>query len=394
MRRIYLDSNATTRPSPAVIAEMRRAQETLWANPSSVHRFGQEVRAAVELAREEIASFIAAHPNEIVFTSGGTESTNLAILGIARRSSQRRVIISSPLEHSAVFEPIESLREEGFTVIHTPVDDQGRIDPEAFAALVREQAGRIALISIQWANNETGVIQPLEALAATAREIDPQARFHTDAIQWVGKMPTEVGRLGLDLLSFAPHKFHGPTGVGGLYVRRGVRLTPVQRGGPHERERRGGTENAPAILGAAVACREAAARLADGAEHRRIEALRDAMERRILAEIPETGVNGAGGKEGRIWNTSNVWFDRLEAEAILMGLSERGICASAGAACSSGSLEPSRILLAMGVPRTRAHGSIRLSLSHETTESEIDEAIEILTGVVSRLRKTLPVADR
>jgi len=391
---IYLDHNATTQPWPEVIETVENAMRELWANASSVHRFGQRVRQQVELARESVAKLINAEPAEIVFTSGGTESTNLAIHGTLDRMRKlglkRNVIMTSTTEHSAVREPIDDEDAgDDFTVIRIGVDQTGVINQSEFESAVREHAGAIAFISIQWANNETGVIQPLNDLVSIAKEADARAIFHTDAIQWVGKEPTDVRAVPVDLLSFAGHKFHGPMGAGGLFVRRGVRLRAQQRGGPHERERRGGTENVPAILGLGRTAAIARSHLENSDRIDLARRNRDEFEKRILDEIPGTSVNGGEAHSGRLWNTSNMAFERLEAEAILLGLSERGVYASAGAACSSGSLDPSPILLAMGIPETRAHGSIRFSISEDTTREELDRAVKIIKPVTERLRHLL-----
>ena len=278
-------------------------------------------------------------------------------------------------------------------MVRVPVDREGVVEVEAFEKALREHGERIALISIQWANNETGTIQPLADLLGLRDTHAPKAIFHSDAIQWVGKMPTDVRALPVDLLSFAGHKFHGPSGAAGLYVRKGRRVGALIVGGPHERSRRAGTENVPAIVGFARACELAAGRLADPAQAAdgHLRGLRDAFEQRVLAEIPGARVNCAGARFGRLSGTSNIAFERLEAEAILLLLSERGVYASAGAACSSGSLEPSPVLLAMGIDPLLAHGSVRFSMSHGTTAAEIEGALEILRETIARLRRTLPV---
>ncbi len=486
MRTIYLDHNATTRPAAEVVDAVAEAMRCDWGNPSSVHRFGQQVRAKVELARESVARLINAQPAEIVFTSSGTESCNLAIFGVAQRELSRRagelnrtappprpspaepgegaraaptpalprraggggethpsrdVIITTPVEHSAVREAMERLEKEGFAVVRLPVSREGLVTPDDLAAAMNAHEGRVALISIIWANNETGVIQPLAELVRAAKEIDRKALFHTDAVQWVGKMPTDAAALGVDLLSFAGHKFHGPKGIGGLFVRRGVRLQAQIVGGPHERERRGGTEDVPGIIGLGVAAESALSRFESPTSRQRTQrpqggngehqeglsdraprvvrgeadqstsmslsvpsvvsslhpaarataARRDRLERMILERVPGSVVNGATDSNRRLWNTTNIAFDRLEAEAILMGLSERGVCASAGAACSSGSLDPSPVLLAMGIEERLAHGSIRFSLAEETTDDEVDAAVEEIVAVVQRLQRVLPV---
>jgi cysteine desulfurase len=402
---LYLDNNATTRPADAVARAMTEAHETLWANPSSAHRFGQQVRQRLELARASVAQLIGGRPREIIFTSGGTESNNLALQGLLRPALQRggpATLITAPVEHAAIREPGGVLEEAGTQRVLLPVDSEGRID---VAALVREldervTGGGLTLVSVQWANNETGVIQPIEEVAAAvadARQIAVDAGaggrvyLHTDATQAVGKLPVDVASAGVDLLTLAGHKFHGPKGVGALWVRTGVRPAAELIGGPQERGRRGGTENVPAVVGLGVAADLAATFLADASKRERLALGRDQFEAAICAAVPETQVNSAAAP--RLWNTSNLAFPRLEAEAILLGLSERGLCASAGAACSSGSLEPSPILLAMGLPEPVAHGSVRFSLSRFTTDAEIQQAIAIVPEVVRRVGAVLPIGE-
>ncbi|TVQ53933.1 MAG: aminotransferase class V-fold PLP-dependent enzyme [Phycisphaerales bacterium] len=382
---LYLDNNATTRPADSVVEIMARALTELWQNPSSVHRPGQRVRQQVELAREQVAQLIGARDREIIFTAGGTEAANLAILGTTAALPDRRVVVSSKLEHSAVRETVETLGEEGREIIWLPSGAGGVVDLNALRDVLQQRAAEIAIVSIMWVNNETGIIQPVEEIVALCREHG--VRFHTDAVQWVGKAGTSVRDLPIDLLSFSAHKFHGPKGVGGLYVRRGVRLNKRAIGGPQERERRGGTENVPGILGMGEAARLAMEWLRDEQRAAQQAALRDQFERAILAAVPEASVNSV--EAPRMWNTSNIAFPRLEAEAILLLLSERGVCASAGAACSSGSLEPSPVLLAMKVPEERAHGSVRFSLSRETTGEEIDQAVELIPAAIERLRGSM-----
>lgn len=397
MNWAYLDNNATTRPDDAVLAAMDEAGREFWANPSSVHRLGQMARQRLELARASVARLLHCHDREVVFTSGGTEANNLALRGTmdAAAVAGPRALISTAIEHSAVRQPVEALRGQGVSVAMLPVDPVGRIQTAGLARMLLELAppGAMCLVSVQWVNNETGVIQPVAELAALCRE-HPRAGggrvvLHVDATQAVGKIPVDVRAAGVDLLTLSGHKFHGPKGAGALYVRNGVRLKAQVLGGPQERDRRGGTENTTAIVGLGVAAELAMAFVGDLARVRRQELLRDALERRVREALPDTVVNGEGAQ--RVWNTTNLGFPRLEAEAILLGLSERGVCVSAGAACSSGSLEPSPVLLAMGIPEAVAHGSVRLSLSRDTTEAEIDHAVTVLTQVVGRLRATLPM---
>ncbi len=397
MQRVYLDNNATTRPDDAVARAVDQAQRGLWANPSSVHRFGQEVRQRVELARREVAELIGSRARGLVFTSGGTEANNLALQGVLGRGG---TLITTDVEHAAVREPADALERAGAAVVRLPLCADGRVDPASLSgALARADAGRgPVLVSVMWANNETGVIQPVAELAAAvdaarraaaAEGYRPKLWLHTDATQAVGKLPVDVGAAGVDLLTLAAHKLHGPKGVGGLYVGPGVPLRAVQRGGPQERERRGGTENVPAVVGFGVAAQQALAFVSDPARVAALAGLRDTLEQRVRAGHPGMVVNGA--RAPRLWNTANLGFPGLLAEAILLGLSERGVCASAGAACSSGSLEPSPVLRAMGVEESVAHGSVRLSLSRETTAAEVDTAAEALVAVVERLGKVMPM---
>lgn len=384
---IYLDNNATTRPDEAVVEAVRRALTIHWHNPSSVHRPGQAARQQIELARETVAALIGCRAREVLFTSGGTEGANLALRSLLMVNPARRLLVTSRLEHSAVRETAESLAErEGVEVVWLAVDDDGRVDPRSLAEVLRRRADEIAVVSVMWANNETGVIEPIEALGALCREHG--VPYHCDGTQWVGKMPANVARLPIDVLTFSAHKFHGPKGVGAMYVRRGIRLPPRITGGPQERERRGGTENVPGILGMAAAALSARAWLDEESNRTAQAALRDRLEREITRRVPGAVVNGSASP--RLWNTTNIGFPRLEAEAVLLLLSERGVCASAGAACSSGSLDPSPVLLAMGIAPETAHGSVRFSLSRETTAAEIDRVIEIIPAVIERLRASLP----
>lgn len=386
--RIYLDSNATTRPASEVVDAVARAMRENWANPSSVHRAGGEAKRSVELARESIARLVGCQERELVFTSGGTEGANLAIRGslehAAANEPKRRVLVTTKFEHSAVRELAQQLEKRGTEVVWLPgaASMQGTPDLDALEALLASRPDEIALVSLMWANNETGAITDIARAGSICRAAG--VRFHTDATQWIGRMPTDLAALQLDLASFAAHKFHGPKGVGALYVRRTVRITPQTFGGPQERERRGGTENAPAIVGMGVAAELARSWLAgDGASSS--AALRDRFEDEVARA---TGGTIHARQVARLWNTTNIGFPRLEAEAILLLLSERGVFASAGAACSSGSLDPSPVLLAMGIPAEVAHGSIRFSLSRETTEAELREAAARVAAAVERLRSS------
>ncbi len=384
---VYLDNNATTRPDPDVVAAVTEALSEGWANPSSVHRAGQAVRRKVELAREEVCKLIGCEDRELIFTSGGTEGANLAIVGSLAGLPKRPVLVTSRLEHSAVRETAEALVKRGTEVIWAPSTDGGIIDLEYLSDLLARRGSEIALVSIMWVNNETGVIQPIERIGAICREHG--VRFHTDATQWVGRMPTDLATMPVDLASFAAHKFHGPKGIGGLFIRRSVRVERQVIGGPQERDRRGGTENVPGIVGMGVAAQRAREWcMGDGPWLG--AAMRDQFQGDVLAKCPDAAVNGVDAP--RIWTTTNIGFPRLEAEAILLLLSERGVYASAGAACSSGSLDPSPVLLAMGVAPEIAHGSIRFSFSRETTASEIEQAAREVAAVVDRLRRSTAAA--
>jgi cysteine desulfurase len=377
----YLDANATTPPLPEVTEAVRASLEERWANPSSVHRAGQAARHVVELARADVARLLGCSEREVVFTSGGTEAADLAIRGTLG-ASERRVLATSRLEHAAVRELAERLAERGTAeVLWLPHDAGGRVTPEALGRALRERAGEVALVSLMAANNETGVLQPIAELAAVAREAG--VPLHTDATQMVGRMTVRMADLGVDLLSCSAHKLHGPKGVGALAVRRGTHLEAALCGGPQERERRAGTENVPGIAGFGAAARAAETWLAgDGA--REGARLRDLLERLVLEREPSAIVHAHGAP--RLWNSTNIAFPRLEAEAILLALSERGVSASAGAACSSGSLEPSPVLLAMGIAPELAHGSVRFSLSRLTNEGEVREAAARVAEAVAAVR--------
>lgn len=371
----YLDNNATTRPLPECVEAVRRGLESLWHNPSSVHRPGQEARHAVELARAELGALLGVPARQLTLTSGGTESIDLAIRGVLATAATP-VLVTSRVEHAAVRDLGEQLEKAGTAEVRwAPLTPGGIVEPDALAPLVEGAT----LVSVQWANNETGVIHPIRAIHDLCRARG--VRLHCDAVQWVGKMAVE-GPPPCDLLSFSAHKFHGPKGIGGLWARPGVRLRPTLPGA-QELGRRGGTENVPAILGAGAAAAAARAWLADPGERDRLGTLRDRFERGVLDACPGAVVNGADRE--RLWNTSNIAFPRLEGEALLLAMSEQGLAASAGAACSSGSLEPSPVLLAMGVPPEVAHGSIRFSLSRFTTDAEIDESIAIVGACVRRV---------
>ncbi len=392
MDPIYLDNNATTRPATQVVAAVRDALERTWANPSSVHRLGQTARQQMELARSEVAALVGCRDRGLIFTSGGTEANNLALRG----SGHIDTLITTRVEHAAVREPVEQFADAGMRVAYLSTNIDGRVDPGSLADALADAGGNV-FITVQWANNETGVIQPIAELVehvdAHRDSHGGKVLFHVDATQAIGKLAVDLPASGVDMATFAAHKFHGVKGTGALYARRGVKLRPQIVGGPQERDRRGGTENTPGIIAMGEAAKLARQWLEDESHVRAVAALRDRFEQGILEQVPDTEINGARlAGTPRLWNTTNIGFPRLEAEAILIGLSERGICASAGAACSSGSLDPSPVLLAMGVSPQVAHGSVRFSLSRETTDEQIDRALSIVPEVVQKLARTLPAS--
>jgi cysteine desulfurase len=383
MDLVYLDNNATTKPAPEVVAEMLPFLNEWFGNPSSVHRFGQRARQALDEARGRMAGCIGCAESELMFSGGGTESINTAVRGLLAARGPRKKIVTSTVEHSATRELCQQLAREGAEIVEIPVDVRGELDFDRLESAVDDAA---AVVSIMWANNETGVLFPVERIAELCKS--RRVPFHCDGTQAIGKIATNLAQVGIDAMSFAAHKFHGPKGAGGLFVRRGVRFRPLLIGGPQERGRRGGTENVPGIVGMGKAAELAAQSLS---EMPRVAAQRDRLERTILATIADSRVNGR--TDARVPNTSNIGFARLEAEAILLLLSEQGIAASAGAACSSGSLEPSHVLQAMKIDPKIAHGAIRFSLSKFTTDAEIDRALAMLPGVIQKLRAVLPVGQ-
>jgi cysteine desulfurase len=383
MDAVYLDNNATTQPDDAVVQAMLPYLTQWWGNPSSVHRFGQMARRAVDEARSQISALIGCADSELLFAGGGTEAVNTTIRGLLASRSPRKKIITSTVEHSATKELCNHLEREGLAdIVRIPVDHEGNLDIHKLDHALHKDP---ALATFMWANNETGVIFPISQIAAMCK--NQRVPLHTDGTQVVGKIPIDVHAAGIDAMSFAAHKFHGPKGIGGLFLRRGVRIKPLLVGGPQERSRRGGTENVPGIVGMGKAAELAKQHLP---EMERVRRMRDRFENTILKTIEDTSING--GECNRVPNTSNISFAQLEAEAILLLLSERGVFASAGAACSSGSLEPSPVLKAMGIPLKVAHGAIRFSLSRFTTEAEIDHALKVVPEVIARLRNVLPVA--
>ncbi len=370
--RIYLDHNATTPPAPEVVDAMTRALREQFGNASSIHGFGQRAKAAIDEARTEVARLIGAEPGDVVFTAGGTESDNMAIRGVigAAATARRRLVVTA-IEHEAVVNTAAALARAGCPVTTLPATAAGTVEPGTMDALADED---VALVSVMLANNETGVVQAVAEFSRRARARG--ALCHTDAVQAAGKIPIDVGALGVDLLSLAAHKFGGPKGVGALWLRRGVSLAPVITGGRQERNRRAGTENVPAIVGFGAAAALARRRLA--ADAARMADLRDRLEAGILSAVPRTIVNGAGSP--RVPNTTNIAFEGVEAESLLIGLDLEGIAVSTGSACSSGTLEPSHVLRAMGLPHGRVQSSIRFSLGASTTDEEIDRVIASCRG--------------
>lgn len=381
MKVVYTDNNATTQVAREVLEEMLPYYHDLYGNPSSMHSFGGQVAEKLERARENVASLIGATPDEIVFTSCGTESDNTAIHTAIASHPDKKHIITTRVEHPAVKNLCEYLSQNGYRVTFLPVDRQGRLDQEY---LYKSLSDDTAIVSIMWANNETGVIFPIEEIAQVMRERG--VVFHTDGVQAVGKISIDVRQVPLDMLSLSGHKLHAPKGVGALYVRKGTKFAPFLIGGHQERGRRGGTENVASIIGLGKACELALDHVRE--ENERVRYLRDKLENEIIKRVPNTMLNG--DPEHRLPNTTSISFEYVEGEAILLMMNEFGICASSGSACTSGSLEPSHVLRAMGVPFTAAHGSIRFSLSVYNTEEEVDYIIEKLPPIIERLRELSP----
>jgi cysteine desulfurase len=379
MNRIYLDHNATTPPAAEVVERMATALREHFGNPSSVHHFGQHAKAALDEARNAVAALIGAEPSEVVFTSGGTESDNFAIRGVAEalEVTGRKHLIASSIEHEAVLNTFKALARRGWRTTLLPVDQSGIVDPAALDAALTDDT---ALVSIMHANNEIGTIQPIAELSRLAKARG--ALVHTDAVQSVAKIPVEVKALGVDLLSLSAHKFYGPKGVGALWIRRGVRLQPPITGGKQERSRRAGTENVAGIVGLGIAAQLSRVKMAD--EAARLATLRDRLEDGILEGVSGTAINGA--RSPRVPNTTNISFDRVEAESLLIALDLAGVAVSTGSACSSGTLEPSHVLKAMGFAPHRTQNSIRFSLGSANTDADIDRVIGALPGIVDKLR--------
>ena len=383
MRRVYLDNNATTPVLPEVLEAMRPYFAEHFGNASSIHHHGQETRAAVERARESVAALLGCRASEIVFTSGGTEGDNLAISGLARAGDH---VISSTIEHHAVLNSCKHLEAIGCEVTYVPVDGRGLVDPDDVRRALRPNT---KLITIMMANNETGVLQPVEEIGKIAAEAD--VYFHTDAVQAAGKVPIEVKRIGCDLLSISGHKLHAPQGVGALYVGKGTILQPMFYGGSHERSRRAGTENVPGIIGLGKAA-EIAKEALDRGDLAKMAAMRDRIEQTILSQVEATGVNGEGAP--RVPNTTNIHFDYIEGEALVIALDLKGLAVSTGAACSSGAIEPSHVLTAMGLPPEIARASLRFSLGKQNTPDDVEFALDLVPQTVARLRELSPVYNR
>ncbi len=382
MAVVYLDNNATTKVDREVLDAMLPFFEENYGNPSSMHSFGGEVGAHIETARQQVADLIGANADEIVFNSCGTESDNTAIMATLASYPEKRHIITSRVEHPAIKSLYEALAQDGYRVTFVPVDAQGNLDLDYFYDHLADDT---AIVSFMWANNETGVIFPIEEISKVVKERG--SVFHTDAVQAAGKIPIDVSQTGVDLLSLSGHKIHAPKGVGALYVRKGTKFSPFMIGGHQEKGRRGGTENSASLIGLGKAAELARIHLERG-DYECVKELRDKLEHTLLKIVPSTILNGDPAK--RLPNTTSIAFEYVEGESILLMLNEHGICASSGSACTSGSLEPSHVLRAMGVPFTAAHGSIRFSLSRYTTANEVDFVIDKVPPIIERLRQMSP----
>ncbi len=381
MKIIYLDNNATTAIAPEVYDAMIPYLTELYGNPSSMHTFGGQIHRKIEDARSKVANLIGADPEEIIFTSCGTESDNAAIISALESYPQKRHIITTKVEHPAVLSLCRRLSRKGYRITYLPVDSAGRLDMELFYKSLDDDT---AIVSIMYANNETGVIFPVSEIGGTLRE--RKILFHTDAVQAAGKLPLNVKDLSVDMLSLSGHKLHAPKGIGVIYARRGIRFNPYIVGGHQERGRRAGTENVASIIAIGKACDIANKSIEY--ELKYLPLLRDRLEKALLEKCPDSRINGE--TENRLPNTTNISFEYVEGEAILLRINEFGICASSGSACTSGSLEPSHVLRAMGVPFTAIHGSIRFSLSRYNTEAEIDKVIKVMPPIIKDLRELSP----
>lgn len=381
MKPVYLDNNATTAVAPEVMREMLPYLTELYGNPSSMHTFGGQLGVKVREARAKVAALLGAEPEEIIFTSCGTESDNTALMSALEIYSHKKHVITTRVEHPAVYNFAKHLGRKGYRITFIPVDGKGRLNMEAFYKALDDDT---AVVSVMYANNETGVIFPIEEIGAALRERG--ILFHTDAVQAVGKIPLDMKKLPVDMLSLSGHKLHAPKGVGVLYVRKGTRFYPYVIGGHQEHGRRAGTENIASIIALGKACELAREHLEEEVTY--LSGLRDKLETVLLRSCPDPRING--DTEHRLPNTSNISFEYVEGEAILLRLDEFGICASSGSACTSGALEPSHVLRAMGVPFTALHGSIRFSLSRYNTEEEINRVIEVLPPIIKELRALSP----
>jgi cysteine desulfurase len=385
MRRVYLDNNATTPVLPEVLEAMRPYFGEHFGNASSIHHHGQETRAAVERARESVAALLGCRPAEIVFTSGGTEADNLAIFGLVEPGDH---VVTSTIEHHAVLNSCKHLQEKGIEVTFIAVDGRCLVDPDDVRRALRPNT---RLVTVMMANNETGVLQPVNEIGKICAEAD--VYFHTDAVQATAKVPIRVNEIACDLLSISGHKIHAPQGVGALYVRKGTTLEPRFFGGSHERSRRAGTENVPGIVGLGKAAEQALKSLGNGhPSDVELGRLRDRLESEILRQVDSAGVNGAGAP--RVPNTTNIYFDYIEGEALVIALDLKGLAVSTGAACSSGAIEPSHVLTAMGMRPDRARASLRFSLGKQTTAEDVDFAIQLVPASVARLRELSPLYNK
>ena len=384
MKTIYLDNNATTAIAPEVREAMLPYLGDLYGNPSSMHTFGGQISEAVENAREQLASLLGADPDEIIFTACGSESDNTAVWSALQTQPEKRRLVTTRVEHPAILNVMQHWERQGYHVTYLGVDNKGRLNLDEYAQALTPDT---ALVSIMFANNETGNIHPIQRMAEMAKE--KGVLFHTDAVQAVGKASIDLKKMPVDMLSLSGHKLHTPKGIGAMYVRRGVRFRPLIRGGHQERGRRAGTENVPYIVGLGVAAQLAAAHFEE--ELFNVAKLRNALEQGIVKNIPDSIING--DVDNRLPNTTNISFKNVEGEAILLMLDRLGICASSGSACSSGSLEPSHVLRAMGVPFNSAHGSIRLSLSRYTTQEEVDFTVQHFPEVINTLRMISPFKE-
>jgi cysteine desulfurase len=380
MRRVYLDNNATTPVLPEVLEAMRPFYLEEFGNASSIHHYGQHARAAVEKARASVAALVNARPAEIVFLSGGTEADNLAIFGMVRSGDH---VVTSAIEHHAVLNSCKRLEQMGCEVTYVPVNDRGEVAPDDVRKALRPNT---RLITIMMANNETGVLQPVEEIGRIALEAD--VFFHTDAVQAAGKVPIDVAKIACDALSISGHKIHAPQGTGAMFLKKGTLIQPMLYGGSHERQRRAGTENLPGIVGLGKAA-EIARKWLESDGPKEMSAMRDHLQDTLLQSAEAAGVNGLGGP--RVPNTTNLWFDFIEGEALVIALDLKGLAVSSGAACSSGAIEPSHVLLAMGLSQQRARSSVRLSLGKQTKQEDIDFAGQVVPETVARLREISPL---